>query len=168
MFILAIYTSNFCALNWIFRFKQIREQERRRRQLREEEKRKAEEAPRGADVINEKHKQEDDLVKVEGGTGKSAIITNNSSEKSAIITNNSSDAGATVADGTQSTRDLKEDKAETVIHKATNGGLSHNGGSATKDELRSFGNLKKVVITLEFQVNALLIFIRNHGTHTKT
>eukprot|EP00268_Persea_americana_P018788 TRINITY_DN1958_c0_g1_i4.p1 TRINITY_DN1958_c0_g1~~TRINITY_DN1958_c0_g1_i4.p1 ORF type:complete len:565 (+),score=105.82 TRINITY_DN1958_c0_g1_i4:201-1895(+) len=125
------------------RFKQIREQERRRRQLREEEKRKAQEAPRGADVINEKHKQEDDLVKVEGGTGKSAIITNNSSEKSAIITNNSSDAGATVADGTQSTRDLKEDKEKTVIHKATNGGLSHNGGSATKDELRSFGNLKK-------------------------
>lgn len=96
-----------------------------------------EEAAKGADVINEKHKQEDELVRVEGGTGNSAIITNDST-----------DAGATVTD-CKSTQDLKEDKAETVINKMTNGGLSHNGVGAMKDELRS--NLNEVVITLEYK-----------------
>lgn len=114
------------------RFKQIKEQEARRRKQREEEMRRAEEAAKGTGIVNEKLKQETELVTTEDGRGQSVTVTHNST-----------DAGAASINSNQSTQYVKEDQTEIVVSKVTNGEASCSSGTTVKDEPRSSEHHKK-------------------------
>ncbi len=101
------------------RFKQIKEQEeKRRRQI--EEKRKAEEAvAKGTQITNEGHEIEAKLLERENGAGADSVIENNEKVQSVTTFHNSSNVKVAV-NGDSSGQESEEDQKMTSEFRMEN------------------------------------------------
>ncbi|XP_058093867.1 ALBINO3-like protein 1, chloroplastic isoform X2 [Magnolia sinica] len=124
------------------RFKQIKEQEARRRQQREPEKRKAEEAAKGGDVRNVEHKQESEFLKIKDSTEAGFVaVEDENIVQTVTFIHDSTDPGAPLVNASQSTQDSKEDRSGIGVPEVRNGGATCNGSIGMKDEQNSQENL---------------------------
>lgn len=127
-----------CGLTFLFiRFKQLKEQEAKRRLQREGEKRKAEEAAaRRSPIANGSPKDESDRENGATMAGSDAV-----DEKSANSISNSSTVG--VVNGDLSGQNLKKDEKTTSLQSLEKGEVSNSEASG-RVEQQSFENKQKV------------------------
>ncbi|XP_010248757.1 PREDICTED: ALBINO3-like protein 1, chloroplastic [Nelumbo nucifera] len=123
------------------RFKQIKEQEARRRQQREEERRKAEEAVKGAGIINVEDESKAKLAKEKAET--ELVDIRNERVEPVNDMQISSNIGVPLVNGDQSIQDLEKDHNSMTAPKMENGGLAVDSELKRKDEHHSNENLKE-------------------------
>ncbi|KAF8408352.1 hypothetical protein HHK36_007501 [Tetracentron sinense] len=131
------------------RFKQIKEQEARRRQQGEEEKKKkAKEAREGTEITNEGHIKDVKLVDREDESDEAELVDAGIKRVQSVIgIHDSSITGHPIVNGNLYTQDSLEDQKNISVL-----GMENRAGNCDvdgKDEQQSFQNLEKVAFTME-------------------
>lgn len=140
----------YCCLPFLtsqcfFRFKQIKEQEARRKQQREEEKRKAAEARGESHATNETHQSDLDALERKNGAGTGTNSVDNQNRKQQTFNGqNTSNVGG--VNGGPSGQELKEDQNSISVFRIDDTEASDNPNGTGTDQQKSLEKLEKVCI----------------------
>ncbi|KAL5762268.1 hypothetical protein ACOSP7_018532 [Xanthoceras sorbifolium] len=128
------------------RFKQLKEQEARKRQQIEEEKRKAAEAAaRGSEVTNEGHETEVSILERENGAGAN-LADNKNGKPQSFTGQDTSNFG--VVNGGPSSQEFKEDTNSIPVYRMENSKASDDYEVDGRDEQKPYENLEKEAVEL--------------------
>ncbi|KAL5760035.1 hypothetical protein ACOSQ2_018873 [Xanthoceras sorbifolium] len=128
------------------RFKQLKEQEARKRQQIEEEKRKAAEAAaRGSEVTNEGHETEVSILERENGAGAN-LVDNKNGKPQSFTGQDTSNFG--VVNGGPSSQEFKEDTNSIPVYRMENSEASDDYEVDGRDEQKPYENLEKEAVEL--------------------
>lgn len=114
------------------RFKQIKEQEARRRQQREEKEKAGETVAKGTQLTNEGHEREARLLESENGAGSESVDENNPSNFG-------------VVNGDLTGKDSEEDKIKSPVLRVEEDKVSANSKVGAIDEQQSYELVEKIL-----------------------
>ncbi|XP_030960795.1 ALBINO3-like protein 1, chloroplastic [Quercus lobata] len=146
------------------RFKQLKEQEAKRRQQIEEERKKAEEAAaKATQIANEGHEREAKLLERENGAAADSVVENKENVQSVTTFHDSSNVEV-VVNGGSSGQDSEEDQNMTSTFTMENE-VSANSKVDGSDGQQSYENVEKETVELYSTTTAKDNKISGEDTH---